>query len=310
MPARGSFRRCRAVRLGVPAAARRRPLLRHARGRARRTRSWISAAAPGGCCCRCCGPVTSSSGVDRAPAMLARAAARVGRLAPGMAAARCCCARICAGSRSRAAFLLAVAAFHTIQHLGDRSRADALLRGRRARAGAGRLVRLRHLRPERAVSRPRERGRAAGDGRGRGSSTRRPAVRPNIRRAIDSMDALLTTTFHYRAVGPGQRRAAADRRVDARPSAARTGRHSGAAGRHRPHPDRELGRLRRPAAGAANRAAHLPPPSWNDAPNSGRLPTPPTRQDKKIDRELPRRKPRGFPLDRIMSPDTMTADFQ
>ena len=244
--------------------------------------------------------------------MLARAAARVGRLAPARPPPRAAAARGSSrGSRSRAIVLSSRSRRSTrIQHLATDRELTALLRRRRAHAGARRLARLRHLRARtRSFSAARTRP-PAGAGRGRGSSTRRPAVRPNTRRAIDSTDALLTTTFHYRRCRPGP--TARGRRSPRRCSSIGCSNpaSSGAAGRHRPHPDRELGRLRRPAAGAADRAAHLPPPSWNDAPNSGRLPTAPTRQDKKTIVNCSVENLGDYPLDRIMSPDTMTADFQ
>ena len=133
-------------------------------------------------------------GVDRAPAMLARAAARrrAGwRRASGVA--RCCCAAICARSPSRRRFQFAVAAFHSIQHLATDRELGALLRRRRARAAARRLVRVRHVRAQRAVPRPRERAGRSTQGAPLGADAlqapRDRASAPNTPRAIGSPGA-------------------------------------------------------------------------------------------------------------------------
>src|SRR5262249_23046960 len=102
------------------------------------------------------------------------------------------------------------------------------------------------------------------------------------------------------------------RRPPRRPRAplARTGRDQAPRGERRPGTDRQLGRLRRPTARAADRAARVSRP-----PRDGTAFPARSRQAEKIEPKttmanLHRRKCRGILLDRIMAPDTMAADFR
>src|SRR4051812_49056343 len=152
-------------------------------------------------------------GMDRAPAMLARAAARLRRLAP-RARRR---ALLLRGDLRRLPvarrFLFAIAAFHTIQHLAtDRELA-------RFFAGVARA-----LKPggwfafDTFAPNARFLGRAnAPDGR---RWARARFKHPTTGRLTEYSESYrlagrqLTTTFHYRGVGPGQRRPSARGRVD------------------------------------------------------------------------------------------------
>ena len=224
--ARRSLRRRRALRLGVPAPARRRALLPHAGRRARRADPRSRLRHGPAAWCRCCATGTSSSASIARRPMLARAAARAraacrrAARAPRAAA----CAATCARSPLAAPrFAFAVAAFHSVQHLAtdaSSARFFAASRARWSRAAGWRST----------PSRPTPRLPGARTRRGRGAGTRTRfrhpddrAARPSTRRATGSTrGALLTTTFHYQ---PRRRarptRAAAERHVAPRPPPAR-----------------------------------------------------------------------------------------
>ena len=108
----------------------------------------------------------TSSGVDRAPAMLARAAARIGRLGP---AARRRALLVRADLRAlafRRRFAFAIAAFHSIQHLY--TDADLpVLRGRRARPDPGGWLAFDTFAPDARFLARARRGRATGSDAGR-----------------------------------------------------------------------------------------------------------------------------------------------
>jgi SAM-dependent methyltransferase len=155
-------------------------------------------------------------GLDRAPAMLARAAARLRRLAPRVRRRALLLRGDLRGLPVRRRFQLAIAAFHTIQHLATDRELARFFAGvartlrpggwfafdtfapdarflRRANAGGDRRwARTRFKHP--ATGRPTEYSEtyrlAEGEGDGDGKKKR-----------------LLTSVFHYRAVGPRQRRA-------------------------------------------------------------------------------------------------------
>jgi SAM-dependent methyltransferase len=153
-------------------------------------------------------------GLDRAPAMLARAAARVARLAAPLRRRalllRADLRRLpIAGPR----FELAVAAFHTVQHLAT----DRELRGFFAEVA-------RALRPGGWFAfdtfAPDEQFLARANAPGDRRWARTRFCHPATGRQLEYSESyrldgrILTSTFHYRAVGRGQRGAVRDRRVD------------------------------------------------------------------------------------------------
>ena len=156
-------------------------------------------------------------GVDRAAPMLARAAARLRRAAPGVRRR----ALLLRGDLRRLPvtrrFLLAIAAFHTIQHLATDRELTRFFAGvaRTLRPGgwfvfdtfapdAGFLRRARPARVGGGDARPWARTRFHHPTTGR---------RTQYWESYRLEGRLLTTTFHYQAVGPRQR-TAADRRVE------------------------------------------------------------------------------------------------
>ena len=153
-------------------------------------------------------------GLDRAPAMLARAAARVSGLRPGV---RRRALLLRADLRrlpiARARFQLAVAAFHTIQHLATDRELTRFFAGVARTLAPGGWFAFDTFAPN---ARFLGRANAAAGRRWARTRFRHPATRrPTEYSESYRLDGrLLTTTFHYRAVGSRQRGAAADRRVD------------------------------------------------------------------------------------------------
>jgi SAM-dependent methyltransferase len=152
-------------------------------------------------------------GVDRAPAMLARAAARLARLAPG-ARRRGLLLR---GDLRRLPvanqFQFAIAAFHTIQHLAtDRELARFFAEVAGALRPGGWFAFDSFAPNEQFLAR----ANARGDRRWARTTFRHPVTgRPveyseTYRRA----GRMLTTTFHYRPVGRRQRGAPGELQVD------------------------------------------------------------------------------------------------
>jgi SAM-dependent methyltransferase len=149
-------------------------------------------------------------GLDRAPAMLARAAARLRRLAPP---ARKRALLVRADLRHlpiAAEFEFAVSAFHTIQHLAT----DRELRG--FFAGVARVLRpggwlaFDTFAPNAQFL---ARANVGGDRRWARTNFRHPVTgqRLEYSESYRRDGSLLVTTFHYRPVGRRQR---SDRRVD------------------------------------------------------------------------------------------------
>ena len=194
-----ALRGCGAVRLGVPPAPRRRALLLHAGRRARRP------GAGSGCGTgRLMAPLLRAGhtvvGVDAAPAMLARAAARIGRLPGPGAPAGAAGAR--GHARARVPAPVRVRGGCVSQHPAPRQRRRScrrLLRRHGARADPRRLAGVRHVRPRRALprranARPRDRRRRWGATRFRHPATgRRIAYSESYRLA----GRILHMTLHY-----------------------------------------------------------------------------------------------------------------
>jgi hypothetical protein len=192
----------------------------------------------------------------------------------------------------------------------DGSRARIFLRGCRARAASRRLVRFRHLRAQPAVpGARRRRGRPALGADAVPASHDGPAHRILGKlpcRRADAHDHLPLPVRRSARRAPPRRAA-----CWTDPSPAGPGRHRAAADPDGADPDREVGRLRRRCSRRRHRAARLPRAPWNDAPR-------PEKQDqsrpaigrgKSTMLNLHRRKSQGFPLDRIMPPDTMAEIF-
>jgi SAM-dependent methyltransferase len=149
-------------------------------------------------------------GLDRAPAMLARAAARLRRLAPRVRRRAVLLRGDLGALPVRRRFQLAIAAFHTIQHLAtDRELA-------RFFAGVARTLRpggwfaFDTFAPDAGFLR---RANAPGDRRWARTRFKHPATGRLTEysegyRLVDGPGTgrLLTSVFHYRAVGPRQRR--------------------------------------------------------------------------------------------------------
>ena len=157
-------------------------------------------------------------GVDRAAQMLARAAARLRRASPGLRRR----ALLLRGDLRRLPvarrFLLAIAAFHTIQHLATDRELTRFFAGvaRTLRPGGWFVF-------DTFAPNARFLGRARPAGAGGASA--RPWARTRFRhpttgRRTEYWESyrlegrLLTTTFHYQPVGSRQRRAAGDQRVE------------------------------------------------------------------------------------------------
>jgi len=153
-------------------------------------------------------------GVDRAPAMLARARVRVSRLAPRV---RRRALLLRADLRrlpvTTTRFSFAVAAFHTIQHLAtDRALAGFFAEVARALQPGGWFAFDTFAPNARFLARandPRDRRWAR-------TRFRHPATgrRLEYSESYRLDDRILVSTFHYRPVGPGQRGGAALHRVD------------------------------------------------------------------------------------------------
>ena len=153
-------------------------------------------------------------GLDRAPAMLSRAAARVARLTPRLRRR----ALLLRGDLRRLPiagprFELAVAAFHTVQHLAtDRELRAFFAEVARALRPGGWFAFDTFAPDERFLAR----ANAAGDRRWARTRFHHPATgrRLEYSESYRLDGRILTSTFHYRAVGRGQRGAGRDRRVD------------------------------------------------------------------------------------------------
>src|SRR4051794_3619287 len=152
-------------------------------------------------------------GIDRAGPMLARAAARLRRAAPDVRRRALLLRADLRGLPVARRFLFAIAAFHTIQHLATDRELTRFFAGvaRALRPGGwfafdtfapnARFLRRANAPDDRRWARARFKHPTTGRFT-EYSETYRLARRQ------------LTTTFHYRPVGPGQRRAAAQRRVE------------------------------------------------------------------------------------------------
>jgi SAM-dependent methyltransferase len=152
-------------------------------------------------------------GIDRAPAMLARAAARLRRLAPGVRRRALLLRADLRQAPVRRRFELAIAAFHTIQHLAtDRELARFFAGVARTLRPGGWFVFDTFAPNARFLGRANEPDdRRWARARFKHPTTGRPTEYSESYRLTGR---LLTTTFHYRAVGPRQRRDRADRRVE------------------------------------------------------------------------------------------------
>jgi SAM-dependent methyltransferase len=152
-------------------------------------------------------------GVDRAPAMLARAAARIARLAPRARRRGLLVRGDLRGLPVASRFQFAVAAFHTIQHLAaDRDLARFFAEVARALRPGGWFAFDSFAPNAQFLARANVRG----DRRWARTRFRHPATgRPTeYAESYRLSGQLLTTTFHYRPVGRRQRGAAGERRVD------------------------------------------------------------------------------------------------
>jgi SAM-dependent methyltransferase len=162
-------------------------------------------------------------GLDRAAPMLARAAERLRRAAPAIRRRALLLRGDLRHLPVARRFLLAIAAFHTIQHLAsDRELARFFAGVARTLEPGGWFVFdtfapnarfLGRARPTRAA------GKRAGGADGRlwaRTRFRHPTTgsRTQYWESYRLEGRLLTTTFHYQAVGSSQRSRAADRRVE------------------------------------------------------------------------------------------------
>ena len=295
--ARAILSKSRALRLGVPAAPRRRALLRHARRRARRAGagSRLRHGPPDGAAAArrprrrrarprardagARGGARRAAGADGAPA---RAAA-----ARGPARAAACAPR----SRSRSRRSTASSTSTTDREL---ARFFAASRARWPRAAGWRSTPSPRTR---VCSPARQRGRAAGAGRGRCFEHPGTGRRPNTRRATDcdgraADDRRSTTGLSTGATGAAGARAARG----PRPSAARPGR-----GRAGCSAGAGLALIAswggfdgRPLAPATERAHRSSLASWNDAPSSRRNATRRQANAKRTIVKLLRRKTPGI----------------
>ncbi|HMF43112.1 MAG TPA: class I SAM-dependent methyltransferase [Polyangia bacterium] len=152
-------------------------------------------------------------GVDRGPAMLARAAARLARLSPRARRRalllRADLRRIPVVQR----FAFAVAAFHTIQHLAnDRELGDFFAEVARVLQPGGWFA-FDTFAPNAQFL---ARANAARDRRWARTRFRHPTTgrRLEYSESYRLEDRILVSTFHYDPVGRGQRGGAADRRVE------------------------------------------------------------------------------------------------
>jgi SAM-dependent methyltransferase len=152
-------------------------------------------------------------GLDRAPAMLARAAARVRRLAP-RARKRALLLRADLRRLPTAGpFSFAVAAFHTIQHLATDRELRGFFTGVAGVLRPGGWLAFDTFAPNAQFLARANRG---GDRRWARTRFRHPASgqRLEYSESYRHDGRMLVSTFHYRPVGRGQRIASADHRVD------------------------------------------------------------------------------------------------
>lgn len=154
-------------------------------------------------------------GIDRAPAMLARAVGRVGRLAPRFRRRAVLLRGDLRQLPVRRRFQFAIAAFHTIQHLAtDRELARFFADIARTLRPGGWFAFDTFAPNARFLAR----ANAPGDQRTGRRWARARFKHPTTGRPTEYSESyrlagrLLTTTFHYRAVGPGQRRPRAPHR--------------------------------------------------------------------------------------------------
>ena len=264
------FDDARPLRLGVPAAARRRALLPHARRRARRPgpRSRLRHGTADGAAARATGTSSSASTgrrrCSRAPRPGWRACApRLRRRA--LLVAR----RSAARSPVRAPASPSRSPRFTPSSTSRPTRAAALLRGRRARRCVpGGWFAFDTFAPDAPFLARARAGTAGAAGRGRGSAPARPAVPPITPRATGLTDGVLTTTFHYQRRRPG-------RGARARPIGASSSRHRllDPAKSHAPWPAPGSTLIAswggfdwRPLDPTRNRATRVPAASWDTAP--------------------------------------------
>jgi len=155
-------------------------------------------------------------GVDQAPAMVARAAARIARVAPR--------------SRRRALLLrgdlralpvarrfqFAIAAFHTIQHLASDRELGAFFAGVARTLRPGGWLAFDTFAPNAQFLRRANRANAASGRRWARVRFTHPTTgrRTEYSESFRLDGRLLTSTFHYRGVGSRQRRAGRELRVD------------------------------------------------------------------------------------------------
>ena len=150
-------------------------------------------------------------GIDRAPAMLARAAARVRRLAPGVRRRALLLRGDMRQLPVRRRFEFAVAAFHTIQHLAtDRELARFFAGVARTLRPGGWFAFDTFAPNAQFLTRANAGRKARGDRRWARTHFRHPATgrRTEYSESYRLDGRILTTTFHYRAVGARQRRVA------------------------------------------------------------------------------------------------------
>jgi SAM-dependent methyltransferase len=151
-------------------------------------------------------------GVDRAAPMLARAAARLRRAAPSVRRRALLLRGDLRRLPVRRRFLLAIAAFHTIQHLETDRELTRFFAGVARTLQPGAWFAFDTFAPNAAFLRRARVSPAGSKGARHWARTR--FRHPTTGRRTEYWESyrlagrLLTTTFHYRAVGSGQRRAA------------------------------------------------------------------------------------------------------
>ena len=261
-------------------------------------------------------------GVDRAPAMLARARPASRRLAP----------------RVRRRALLVRGDLRRSPVRAPRSRSPSprstpsstsrpiassrrLLRGRRARrCSPGGWFAFDTFAPDAAfLARARAAGASAPLGADAVSPPRRRGDAPSYSETLPARGRAADDDVPLPAGRRGAGGRAGPSGASTRPTACSTPPKSPALlARRRPHADRELGRLRRPPARRRR------PSSTSTWPAVERRATPAARAGARPERRRKTRnkttivncpvengaKRRGYPLDRIMAPDTMARDFR
>ena len=209
-------------------------------------------------------------GVDRAPAMLARAAARLRRLAPRVRRRALLAARRSAAAARRPPLPVRDRGVPHHPAPRDRSRADALLRGRRARARA-RAAGSRST-PSRPTPSSSRRANAPGDPRpaGRAGAVFKHPTTGRRDRVLGELPARRTACSRRRSTTAllahaNGARAQRARRARAPPARARRGRAPARAATGLALIATWGGFDWRPLD-AAHRATRVPSASWDDAP--------------------------------------------